>query len=148
MKRHVLIYGLVGGILITLLQWMHYRFLIVEHSVEIYAALIAAAFAAFGIWLGLRLTKPKTQIVIKHVPVPASVPFAPDERRREDLGITPRELNILELIAEGLSNREIAEKLFVSENTVKTHSSRVFSKLGARRRTQAVQLGKEFGLLP
>ncbi len=148
MKRHVLIYGLVGGILITLLQWMHYRFLIVEHSVEIYAALIAAAFAAFGIWLGLRLTKPKTQIVIKHVPVPAPVPFAPDERRRADLGITPRELNILELIAEGLSNREIAEKLFVSENTVKTHSSRVFSKLGARRRTQAVQLGKEFGLLP
>jgi NarL family two-component system response regulator LiaR len=148
MKRHVLIYGLVGGILITLLQWTHYRFLIVEHSVEIYAALIAAAFAAFGIWLGLRLTKPKTQVVIKHVPVPATVPFVPDDRRREDLGITPRELDILELIAEGLSNREIAEKLFVSENTVKTHSSRVFSKLGARRRTQAVQLGKEFGLLP
>ena len=148
MKRHVLIYGLVGGILIALLQWMHYRLLIVEHSVEIYAALVAVAFATFGIWLGLRLTKPKTQFVIKHVPVPATVPFVPDDRRREDLSITPRELDILELIAEGLSNREIAEKLFVSENTVKTHSSRVFSKLGARRRTQAVQLGKEFGLLP
>ena len=148
MKRHVLIYGLVGGILITLLQWTHYRFLIVEHSVEIYAALIAAAFAAFGIWLGLRLTKPKTQVVIKGVTVPATMPFVPDDRRREGLGITPRELDILELIAQGLSNREIAEKLFVSENTVKTHSSRVFSKLGDRRRTQAVQLGKEFGLLP
>jgi len=86
--------------------------------------------------------------VIKHVAVPTTVPFVPDDRKREDLGITPRELDILELIAEGLSNREIAEKLFVSENTVKTHSSRVFSKLGARRRTQAVQLGKEFGLLP
>ncbi len=148
MKRHVLIYGLVGGVLITLLQWIHYRFLIVEYSVEIYAALVAAAFAAFGIWLGLRLTKPKTQVVIKEVPVLAAEPFVPDDRKREDLGITPRELDILVLIANGMSNREIAEKLFVSENTVKTHSSRVFSKLGAKRRTQAVQLGKEFGLLP
>ena len=88
MKRHVLIYGLLGGILITLLQWMRYRFLIVEYSVEIYAALIAAAFAAFGIWLGLRLTKPKTQVVIKEVAIPASDSFAPDARKREDLGIT------------------------------------------------------------
>jgi ATP/maltotriose-dependent transcriptional regulator MalT len=64
------------------------------------------------------------------------------------LGITPRELEILGLIAGGLSNREIAARLFVSENTVKTHSSRVFDKLGAKRRTQAVQLGKEFGLIP
>ena len=148
MKRHVLIYGLVGGILITLLQWTHYRFLVVEHSVEIYAALIAAAFAAFGIWLGLRLTKPKTQVVIKEVLVPATVPFIPDDRKREGLGITPRELDILELMAQGLSNREIAEKLFVSENTVKTHSSRLFGKLGAKRRTQAVQLASDFGLLP
>lgn len=148
MKRHVLIYGLVGGILITLLQWTQYRFLIVEHSVEIYGALIAALFAGLGIWLGLKLTRPKTQVVVKEVPVPVGQPFVPDDRRREDLGITPRELDILVLIAQGMSNREIAEKLFVSENTVKTHSTRVFSKLGARRRTQAVQLGKEFGLLP
>jgi ATP/maltotriose-dependent transcriptional regulator MalT len=74
--------------------------------------------------------------------------FLPDAKRREDLRITPRELEILNLIAEGMSNREIAERLFVSENTVKTHSSRVFEKLGAKRRTQAVQLGKELGLLP
>ena len=84
----------------------------------------------------------------KQVPVAAGEPFIPDEKQREGLGITRRELEILELIAQGMSNREIAEKLYVSENTVKTHSSRVFSKLGAKRRTQAVQLGKEFGLLP
>ena len=148
MKRHVLIYGLIGGILIAALKWTEYRFLVIEHSVEIYGGLIAATFAVLGIWLGLKLTGRRQTIVVKEIPVPAGGPFVPDERKREDLHITRRELEILELIAQGLSNREIAEKLFVSENTVKTHSSRVFDKLGARRRTQAVQLGKEFGLLP
>ena len=147
MKRHVLIYGLIGGILIAVLKWTEYRFLVIEHSIEIYGGLIAATFAAFGIWLGLKLTRKQETIVVKEVSVPAGEPFIPDERKREALGITPRELEILELIAQGMSNREIAEKLFVSENTVKTHSSRVFDKLGAKRRTQAVQLGKEFGLL-
>jgi DNA-binding CsgD family transcriptional regulator len=146
MRRHVLIYGLIGGILITLLKWSEYRFLVIEHSLEIYGALIAATFAVLGIWLGLKLTG-KPRIVVREVAVPAREPFTPDQQKREGLGITPRELEILELIAQGMSNREIAGKLFVSENTVKTHSSRVFDKLGARRRTQAVQLGKEFGLL-
>jgi DNA-binding CsgD family transcriptional regulator len=148
MKRHVLIYGLIGGILIAALKWTEYRFLVVEHSIEIYGGLIAATFAVLGIWLGLKLTGKRETIVVKEVVVPAGGPFVSDEKKREDLGITPREFEILELIAQGMSNREIAEKLFVSENTVKTHSSRVFDKLGARRRTQAVQLGKEFGLLP
>ena len=148
MKRHVLMYGLICGILIALLRWTEYQFLVVEHSIEIYGGLIAATFAALGIWLGLKLTEKRKAIVVKEVPVPAGGPFIPDERKRQDLRITPRELEILELIACGLSNREIAEKLFVAESTVKTHSNRLFDKLGARRRTQAVQLGKEFGLLP
>jgi DNA-binding CsgD family transcriptional regulator len=154
MKRHILIYGLVGGVLIALLKWSEYWFLVIDHSIEIYGGLIAATFAALGIWLGLKLTKPKQKIVevVKEVqaeiPVPVSQPFVLDDTKRENLGITRRELDILELIAQGMSNREIAEKLFVSENTVKTHSSRVFDKLGAKRRTQAVQLGKQFGLLP
>ena len=147
MKRHVLIYGLIGGILITVLKWSEYRFLVIEHSFEIYGGLIATTFAVLGIWLGLKLTG-KPRVVVKEVAVPAGQMFVRDDRKREDLGITPRELDILELIAKGMSNREIAEKLFVSENTVKTHSSRVFDKLGAKRRTQAVQLGKEAGLLP
>jgi len=148
MKRHVILYGLIGGILIAALKWTEYRFLVVEHSVEIYGGLIAATFAVLGIWLGLKLTGRSQTIVVKEVPVAAGERFIPDERKREDLHITRRELEILELIAQGLSNREIAGKLFVSENTVKTHSSRIFDKLGARRRTQAVQLGKQFGLLP
>jgi len=146
--RHIILFGLAGGVLITLLKWTEYRYLVVEHSIEIYGGLTAATFSAFGIWLGLRLTR--KQIVLKevHVPVPAGQPFVVNSKKQEELEITPRELEILELIAKGMSNREIAEKLFVSENTVKTHSSRVFDKLGAKRRTQAVQLGKEFGLLP
>jgi DNA-binding CsgD family transcriptional regulator len=148
MKRHVLIYGLIGGILIAVLKWTEYRFLVIEHSIEIYGGLIAATFAVLGIWLGLKLTGTRQKIVVKEVPVPAGEPFVPDERKREGLGITPRELEILELIAQGLSNREIAGKLYVSENTVKTHSSRLFDKLGAKRRTQAVQIGKTARLIP
>ena len=151
MKRHVLIYGLIGGVLIALLKWIEYRFLVVEYSIEIYGALIGATFAVLGIWLGVKLTGTRQTIIVKEVPavaVRAAEPFVPDERKRDDLGITRRELEVLELIAQGMSNREIAGKLFVSENTVKTHSSRVFDKLGAKRRTQAVQLGKEMGLLP
>jgi ATP/maltotriose-dependent transcriptional regulator MalT len=82
------------------------------------------------------------------VPVATDAPFATNGASVERLGLTPRELEILGLIAEGLSTREIAERLYVSENTVKTHASRLFAKLGARRRTQAVQLAKEAGLLP
>jgi NarL family two-component system response regulator LiaR len=148
MKRQVLIYGLIGGLLITLLKWTEYRFLVIEHSIEIYGGLIAATFAVLGIWLGLKLTGTRERIVVKEVPVPAGEPFVPDERKREGLGITHREMEILGLIATGLSNREIADRLFVSENTVKTHSSRLFDKLGAKRRTQAVQIGKTARLIP
>ena len=146
--RDILLYGACGGVLIAVLKLTEYRFLVVEHSMEIYGGLVAAIFAILGIWLGLKLTGRGRKMVVKEVPVPGGGRFVPDERKREDLGITRRELEILELIAQGMSNREIAGKLFVSENTVKTHSSRVFDKLGAKRRTQAVQFGKEFGLLP
>ena len=145
--RDILIFGLCGGVLITILKLTEYRFLVVEHSVEIYGGLVAALFAGLGIWLGLTLTRKKQQVTVLPA-APNSEPFTVDVQRMNELTITPRELEILGLIAEGLSNREIAERLFVSENTVKTHSSRLFDKLGARRRTQAVQLGKEARLIP
>jgi DNA-binding CsgD family transcriptional regulator len=138
--KHLAIYGVFGGLLIVAMRFVEYRFLIVQHSFEIYAALIAAAFAAIGIWLGLTITR--RVVVVKEVPVPASEPFVADTGRIEALGITPRELEVLQLIAEGLSTREMADRLFVSENTVKTHTGRVLDKLGASRRTQAVQLAK------
>ena len=151
MRKQVLIFGLVGGVLVTLLQWTEFHFVILEHSVAIYGVLIAILFAGAGIWLGTRLLAPRERIVdrIVEVPAPAASPtpnFA-DDTARERLGITRRELEILSLVARGLSNREIGETLFVSENTVKTHCSRVFDKLGARRRTEAVQRSKELGLL-
>jgi len=161
MKRHVLIFGVVGGLLIATLQYTEYRFVIIEHSVELYGALVAVLFASFGIWLGLRITRSRETIretiVVREVLVPAEapaplaphpVPFAPNAARQQTLGITARELEILTLVARGHSNREIATQLFVSENTVKTHCARTFDKLGAARRTQAVQRGKELGLLP
>jgi len=142
-----LIYGLCGGVLILALKLIEYRFLVVEHSIEIYGGLIALLFASVGIWLGLKLTRKQEVVVLKEVTVPSVEPFVVNEAKLRDLGITKRELEILELIATGMSNREIAAKLFVSENTVKTHSSRLFDKLSAKRRTQAVQIGKEMGLI-
>jgi two-component system, NarL family, response regulator LiaR len=146
--RDILIYGVCGGLLIVALKVTEYRFLVVEHSVEIYGGLIAALFAGLGIWLGLTLTRKKPEVIVREIEVRAGGPFVVDQARVIKLGITPRELEILGLIAAGLSNREIAGRLFVSENTVKTHSSRVFEKLGAKRRTQAVQLGKDARLIP
>jgi len=150
MKRpvlsHVLLLGLVGGVLIAILRWSEYQFLVIEHSLEIYGAIVAIIFVVFGI----KLTKPREKIILREVLIPTDAPatFTLNQPQLDALGITPRELEILSLIAQGLSNREIADRLFVSENTVKTHRSRAFDKLGARRRTQAVQLGKQLGILP
>lgn len=149
-NRTVLAYGIVGGLLIAGLKLIEYRFVVIEHSFEIYGGLVAVVFSAIGIWLGRKLTTARETVVVKEVPVPRDTasPFVANAARVEQLGITPRELQILGLIAAGLSNREIAETLFVSENTVKTHSSRLFDKLNARRRTQAVQIAKTSGLIP
>ncbi len=150
MRKDVLLYGLVGAALIGVLQLIEFRWIVIEHSVAIYGGLVAVLFAGTGLWLGLRLTRPKPPVEIREVEVIREAPteFVRDEARVEALGLTPRELEILDLIALGLSNQEIADRLFVSVNTVKTHSSRVFEKLEVRRRTQAVQQGKALRLIP
>jgi ATP/maltotriose-dependent transcriptional regulator MalT len=159
---HVLIYGVLGALLTLALQLIEYRWLIIGHSFEIYGALIAAFFAALGIWAGRKLTRPRTELVetrvesviIREVPVEVRVSaseaetFVRDSNAVAALGLTARELEILEAIAAGLSNREIAQRLFVSENTVKTHASRVFDKLGVQRRVQAVQKARTLRLIP
>lgn len=142
-SREIALYGVCGGILIAVLRLAEHRFLVLRHSVEIYGAIVAVLFAGLGIWLGGTITRKKPEVLVR-----VSGPFVLDEARVRELQVTPRELEILGLIAEGLSNKEIAERVFVSENTVKTHASRVFEKLGARRRTEAVQLGKSWRLIP
>ena len=146
MKKAVLVYGVCGGLLIAALRAAEYRFLVLERSIEIYGGLIALIFASVGIWLGLTITRKTEVVVVREVPVPA-VPFVRDDAKVAELGITPRELEILEHIASGKSTREIAAALFVSENTVKTHASRLFDKLSVNRRTQAVQVAKNLGLI-
>jgi NarL family two-component system response regulator LiaR len=147
-KKTVLLYGMVGGVLIAALKLIEYRFLVLEHSLEIYGGIVALMFASVGIWLGLKLTRTRTEVVVREVPVPVVGPFTRNEAKVEELGITPREMEILEAMAAGFSNKEIGERLFVSENTVKTHAARLFMKLSASRRTQAVQRAKEAGLIP
>lgn len=147
MIKQVLLYGLLGGLLIALLEFSKYRFLIIENRLEIYGGIVAAIFAGLGIWFGIKMAKKKEVIIVKEVHVNSVQPFVLNEKKLEELGITEREHEILGLIAQGLSNKEIGEKLFIGESTVKTHSSRLFDKLNAKRRMEAVKIGKEFGLI-
>lgn len=144
------LYASCGGLLLAALRVAEFHYTFVSHSIEIYSAIVAVIFATFGIWLGGTLTKKQPEIIVKevHVEVPVAGPFVLDEAKVRELQITAREMEILGLVAEGLSNKEIAERVFVSENTVKTHVSRVFEKLGARRRTEAVQIAKASRLIP
>jgi DNA-binding CsgD family transcriptional regulator len=140
MKRTILIYGLSLAVLIFVLKFIEYRFLVRDLSLEFYIGTIAIFFTVLGVWAGLKLTKKKAIIITN----PA---FQFDQSRIDSLGISKREYEVLELMAKGLSNQEIADKLFVSLNTIKTHSSNLFIKLEVSRRTQAVQKGKELQLI-
>jgi ATP/maltotriose-dependent transcriptional regulator MalT len=148
--KPAILYGLAGGLLIAFLKLVEYKHFVRAYPTELYGGIIALVFTAVGAWLGLRWTRQPREVVVvqmQEVRVRDDGPFVLDQARLRELSITPREHEILALIAEGLSNREIGERLFVSENTVKTHSSRLFDKLGVNRRVQAVQKGRELGLL-
>lgn len=147
MKR-VLLYGAAGGALIALLKYIEYQHFVRAYPGEIYGGLVALIFTAVGIYVGLRWRRSTETVVVKEVRVGPRETFVMNSSAVRELGITPRELEVLELIAEGLSNREIGERLFVSENTVKTHSSRLFDKLDVARRVQAIQKARELGLIP
>lgn len=132
------------------MKWLEYKFVIIDHALEIYIGAIALIFTALGIWLTLKLSKPKLQTVVveKEVYVQKPEPdFIPDELQLTKLGISKREWEVLSLMSQGLSNQEIANQLFVSLNTVKTHGSNLFLKLDVKRRTQAIEKGKRMGLI-
>ena len=152
LKRHkeLLGYALMMAVLMLLLRWLEFRFLILEHQFEIYVGLIAVFFLLFGIWLANKITKPKekTIIVEKEIRIPSNADFILNETELELRKISKRELEVLTLMAQGLSNNEIAERLFVSLNTIKTHSSKLFEKLEVASRTQAIQRARSLDILP
>jgi two-component system, NarL family, response regulator LiaR len=149
-NRSILIYGISMAALLFLLKWLELRFIIIDHAFEVYVGAIAVLFTSLGIWLALKLTKRKVRTIIveKEVPVHIGQPFRLNEEEVTRLGISKRELEVLQLITDGMSNQEIAERLFVSVNTVKTHTSRLFEKLEVKRRTQAIEKAKRLGLIP
>ncbi len=145
-----MLYGVLMALLLIVLRWLELRFIIFSNAFEIYAASIAIIFMLLGIWVALKLAKPKTKTVIVEKPVymKSNEGFRANEEEIKKLGLSKRELEVLQLMAEGLSNNEIAGKLFLSENTVKTHSSRVFEKLDVKRRTQAVEKARRLIIIP
>ncbi len=149
-NKLVILYGASFAAILLLLKWLEFRFLIIDHAFEIYAGAIAIIFTGLGIWLAMKLTRPKTETIIIEKEVYIVKPtegFIPDESTLVKFGISKREWEVLALMSEGLSNQEIAERLFVSVNTIKTHSSNLFEKLDVKRRTQAMEKGKRLGLL-
>lgn len=147
--RHklVFLFGLSLGLLLVLLRWMELRWLVFMHSTEIYIGGIALIFTLMGGWLALRLTNPKTVVVEKEVVVSEKAVFERNTKTLKELGLSSRELEVLELMALGCSNQEIADRLFVSLNTIKTHSSRIFEKLEVSRRTQAVEKARKLSII-
>lgn len=152
----VILYGIGLFGLLWLLKTLEWHFLVKRHSFDIYAGMIALVFTALGIWTARKLfttsPAPKTETTTEEstiVPNSSSPSlFVCDDEKLKVLGISKRELEVLQLMAEGLSNQEIADRLFVSLNTIKTHISRLLEKLGASRRTQAIQKAREFSIIP
>jgi len=157
MNRNIIIYGLALAGLLILLKWLEWRFIIFDHAIEIYSGALALLFTGLGIWLAVKLTRPKVRTVVVVRPAPPSEGRRADGRASEApevddaaavrLGLSGREQEVLQLMAEGLSNQEIADRLFLSLNTIKTHCSRIFEKLDVKRRTQAIEKSKRLRLI-
>jgi DNA-binding CsgD family transcriptional regulator len=150
LKQHkeIIIYAVAMAFLLLILRFLEYRFLILQHEFEIYAGIIAILFLLFGIWLSSKIRKPKVETVVieKEIKIFQN-DFIINEKAISTLKISPRELEVLNLMAKGLSNQEIADSLFVSLNTIKTHTSNLLEKLDAKRRTQAIENAKKLQIL-
>ena len=140
MKKTILLYGLSLAALVAILKFVEYRLFVRDLSMEFYVGVVAVLFTTLGVWVGLRLTRKKVIVL------PAD--FTLDQGALDRLALSKREFEVLVLISGGLSNQEIADKLFVSVNTIKTHSSNLFQKLDVSRRTQAIQRAKELRIIP
>jgi DNA-binding CsgD family transcriptional regulator len=147
-NKQNIIYGVSLALLLLLLKLLEWRYMVIDHAVEIYAGTIAVLFTALGIWLALKLITPKVKTIIVEKQVFANPDFIFNEAAAEKLRLSTRELEVLQLMANGLSNQQIAERLFVSLNTIKTHTSNLFLKMEVERRTQAIEKAKRLNLIP
>lgn len=149
-SKPFVLYGLSLALLIFVLKWLQWKFLIRDHSVEVYMGLIAVFFTAVGIWVATQLTKAKVKTVVveREIYLPPNDAFTVNERELENLKLTNREYEILLLITQGLSNADIAEQLFLSLSTVKTHVSNLYVKMDVKRRAQAIEKAKRLKITP
>jgi NarL family two-component system response regulator LiaR len=146
-NKQFLLYAAALAAIFLLLRWMDYRLLIVDHAFEVYMGLLALLFTLLGIWIALKLARPKIKTVVVEKQVFVTAPEVVNTAAIDKLNLSKRELEVLTLMSRGLSNQEISEVLFVSLNTVKTHTSRLFEKMEVKRRTQAVDLAKKLGII-
>ena len=142
--RHILLYGLLLALLVFVLKWLQWKFLIVDNAIDIYVGLIAVFFTALGVWVANQLVKPKVETIIveKEIILQSSENFLVDESALEKLKLNPREYQVLQLLAKGHSNADIANDLFLSLSTIKTHTSNLYLKMEVKSRTQAITKAK------
>jgi DNA-binding CsgD family transcriptional regulator len=147
-NKELISYAIAMAILLLLLRLLEYKFLVLEYKVEIYAGIIAIIFLLIGIWVANKVTKPKVETVVVEKEVKIFQDnFSVNTEAIETLKISSRELEVLQLMAKGLSNQEIADALFVSLHTIKTHNANLFEKLDVKRRTQAVEVAKKLQII-
>ncbi|SDD31684.1 regulatory protein, luxR family [Mucilaginibacter pineti] len=148
-NKHIIIYGILLAALLFLMKWLELRFIVIDNALDLYVGAIAVIFTALGIWLALKLSRPKvnTVQVEKNIYINNTGNFICNEAALSQLNLSRRELEVLQLMADGLSNQEIAERLFLSLNTIKTHSSKLFEKMEVERRTQAVDKAKKLSII-
>jgi DNA-binding CsgD family transcriptional regulator len=144
--KQIFLYGGALALLLLLLNWLEWKFIVLDRAIELYSGALAIIFTGLGIWLAIKLARPKWKTVIVEKEIYVK-PGTINEKELARLGLSARELEVLGLMAEGLSNQEIAARLFVSLNTIKTHSTNIFEKLDVRRRTQAVDKAKKLNII-
>lgn len=142
-------YGFVLAILVLILKWLQWKFLIVDNSLDIYVGLIAVFFTVLGIWMATQLVKPKIEKVIveKEIYLEIRPDFEINETELKKLNLSSREYEVLQLLSRGCSNADVADKLFLSLSTVKTHVSNLFFKMNVKSRTQAIEKAKRLKII-
>jgi len=147
--RHIILYGAILAVLVFILKWLQWKFLILDNSMDIYVGLIAVFFTALGIWIATQLSRPKVKTVVveKEIYVEQPKEFILNEAELKKLNLSNREYEILQLLSKGYSNNQIAETLFLSLSTVKTHTSNLYFKLDVKNRMQAVEKSKQLKII-